>query len=425
MSSILELFLQYPSVTIDSRNVKKGQIYFAIKGARFDGNEFVLQALESGASYCVSSDLKYSENPSVIIVEDTLLSLQQLATEYRKTFNIPFLAITGSNGKTTTKELLAEVMKTKYKVHMTKGNLNNHLGVPLTLLSMPLDTEFAIIEMGANHVGEIDALCRIAVPDYGIVTNIGIAHLEGFGGVEGVKIAKTELYRYLLENKGIGFVNHQEPSLSFINKEEYTSMIGIEENSDLKIELEDTSLSGHLVFSVNGHSYVTNLVGNYNFNNILVALSIGRYFACEPMPMANAVASYMPENNRSQMKKINGMDLILDAYNANPSSVSHAIHNIAGLKNKVKSLILGDMLELGESSQALHRETLLLVQNLSDWSGIFLIGPVYYSLKDEFPAFQFYNDTISAKDSINWKELEGQTVLIKGSRGLKLENLFT
>ena len=423
MNTLLEIFLKYPSVTIDSRSITKDQIFFAIKGESYDGNKFVLQALEAGAAYCVSSDHAFSGHEKIIVVEDTLISLQQLAHDYRLRFKIPFLAVTGSNGKTTTKELLAQTIGTKYKVHMTKGNYNNHLGVPLTLLSMPPDAEFAIIEMGANHVGEIHQLCEIAAPDYGIVTNIGIAHLEGFGGKEGVKKAKIELYRYLNSNGGICFLNSLEGSTAFVKdilNHNFVSILDIDMNLN-KVEVPD---SAYLIFSVDEDIYETSIVGEYNYNNIVVALGIGLYFGCGIHEMAKAVTAYLPSNNRSQLLQYKGTDLILDAYNANPSSVINAIDNLSKLQNKKRSLILGDMLELGDSSTEMHKSILDHLKELACWQDVVLIGPIFYSLKDAYNFFRFHQNTEDAAASIQWQDLAGQTILIKGSRGLKLESLI-
>lgn len=425
MTNLLELFLEHPSVTIDSRSIKKDQIFFAIKGENFDGNDYVLNALQSGASYCVASDPKFTGEPSVMVVPDTLIALQELAHQYRSTFDIPVLAITGSNGKTTTKELLSKVLSTKFKTHMTRGNYNNHLGVPLTLLEMPVDSEFGIIEMGANHIGEIKDLCVIAAPDHGIVTNIGIAHLEGFGGVEGVKKAKSELYEYLQKHNGLSFYNGAEPSVQFLENGQYGQILNISSHDNLDLKLAPTSSGGCLNFTLNGILYNTNLIGNYNFNNILVAIGIGNYFNCDPQQMARAVADYIPENNRSQQKLFKGAKLIMDAYNANPSSMHQAIANLAADRSEIKSLVLGDMLELGELSGKFHLEILDQVQKSGNWRYSTFVGPHFYEFKDSFPEFTFFKSTADAISSWNWDLYTDHVVLIKGSRGLKLESLIS
>lgn len=423
MNSLLDLFIKHPSVTIDSRNINEGQIFFAIKGDNFDGHDFISNAFELGASYCVASDLKYKDYPSVIIVEDTLKALQDLARAYRKTFDIPFFGITGSNGKTTTKELLARVMATRFKTHMTKGNFNNHLGVPLTILAMPNDAEFAIIEMGANHIGEIRELCEICLPTHGLITNIGLAHLEGFGSAEGVKIGKSELMDHLSNQGGVQFINLREESLRFLSKSTENQILFGNENNESLI-LHDDQDNLNLGFIYKDKLYETQLFGAHNFNNILSAFEVGKYFGCDISEMIEAIVQYQPTNNRSQRYQLGDLTILLDAYNANPTSVHHAIQNFGTLVAERKSVILGDMLELGEASSDFHRKVLADLASLSGLNKVILVGAAFYQLRYEFPKYNFYETTIDASRHLDWKDFNGDTLLIKGSRGLKLESLL-
>lgn len=421
MSALLSHFLDHPSVTIDSRDIKAGQIFFAIRGDHFDGNQFVPAALEAGAALCVASDARYEGREKVIVVPDTLIAIQHLARAYRDTFSIPVLAVTGSNGKTTTKELLSRVLATQFNVHVTKGNLNNHLGVPLTLLAMPRETTFAVIEMGANHVGEIYDLCRIARPGSGLITNIGIAHLEGFGGPQGVRTAKSELFRFLEERQGVRFLNMEEESLRFLAEEDKTGIVEISSNEAGLYPV--ASGDGYLAYRLGEEICHTHLVGSYNFNNVLAAFSIGKYFGCDPKAMSGAIASYRPDNNRSQRMRYRDADLILDAYNANPSSVAQALNNLSALPAGRKAAILGDMLELGEDYLRYHRQILMQAREAGTLDRVYLVGPHYFELKEDFPEFYFYESTELALAGIKWEQLSGYTVLVKGSRGLKLETL--
>lgn len=422
MTTLLKYYLDYPSVTIDSRNIRSGQIFFAIKGEHFDGNNFVLQALEAGAALCVASDTALKGHENVLIVEDTLVALQNLAREYRETFKFPVLAITGSNGKTTSKELLATVLNTKYKVHYTAGNLNNHLGVPLTLLATPPDADFAVIEMGANHQGEISSLCSIAMPKFGAITNIGAAHLEGFGGMEGVKKGKSELFKYLMANDGLFFLNIEEKSLDFLKAHDDRIMnIGFDSEEIARSERESEFLS----FEFQGNSVETHLVGQYNLSNVLLAFGVGRYFGCDPNKMCEAIAEYIPKNNRSQMTKFHGVHVIMDAYNANPSSVLSAIDNLNKMPETKKGVFLGDMLELGEDSASFHKKILDRIHEIGTFSFVSLIGPQYRQFETAYPEFQFFDSTSDVLEEIDWQQLKDFTILIKGSRGMQLEKLLT
>ncbi|MCO6461723.1 MAG: UDP-N-acetylmuramoyl-tripeptide--D-alanyl-D-alanine ligase [Saprospiraceae bacterium] len=423
MISLLDYFLEFPSVTIDSRTIIPGQIFFAIKGENFDGNRFVDQAIEKGVALCISSDPTFKGRDKVIVVEDTLVALQNLATEYRKTFRIPVLAITGSNGKTTTKELLAAVLNTRYKTHYTQGNLNNHLGVPLTILATPGDAEFLIVEMGANHIGEIKHLCEIAHPDYGAISNIGIAHLEGFGSPEGVKKAKSELFHYINKFGKKFFLNTEEISLSFLN--DPTNPLIEEVNSTKTHLMLHQSPQDFLCLKYFEQIVGTHLVGNYNFNNVLLSIGIGKYFGCHEAEMITAIADYVPRNSRSQMIKYQEVDIILDAYNANPSSMLQAIDNLMNMPSRNKGIILGDMLELGQESEKYHRQILEKIRGVGDKLDlVVLIGPQFKGLSEGFQHFKYYNGIEEANKSFRLSDYRDYLVLIKGSRGMKLEQLI-
>ena len=417
------LFLQHSEIVTDSRQVTTGSLFFALKGDRFDGNEYAQMALEHGASFAVIDDSRYYLDDRTFLVEDVLATLQQLANHHRKQFRIPVLAITGTNGKTTTKELIFAVLSRKYKTLATTGNLNNHIGVPLTLLKITRETEIAIIEMGANHPGEIDALCNIAEPTHGIITNIGKAHLEGFGGFEGVVRTKTELYRYLGSCQGIAFVNTGNPILAGhsegLNIIPYdTSLSNITEN---KIHPGQPCLTVEAEIDGMKLSVATRLFGRYNAENIVAAACIGHYFEVGTGDIKEAIESYRPVNNRSQVVQTRFNLLILDMYNANPSSMELALKDFAGSSHEKKTLILGDMLELGNECDNEHQLILDLIEKLK-FDDVYLVGPVFTRLnrKREWICFQ---DSELAKMWLDFHRILNNTILLKGSRGIKLEIL--
>jgi UDP-N-acetylmuramoyl-tripeptide--D-alanyl-D-alanine ligase len=421
--NIYDLFFQHPEISIDSRQIKEGSLFFALKGEAFDGNEFANNALTNGASYAIIDDPRYKVGDRTILVENSLTLLQRLANFHRKHFDIPVLAITGTNGKTTTKELLFSVLSKNYKTLATQGNLNNHIGVPLTLLRLKPETEIAIIEMGANHPGEIDVLCRIAEPTHGIITNIGKAHLEGFGGFDGVIKAKTELYHFLRSHNGVAFVNSSNSLLEQfkegMNVVSYNNGEStIDENNDfqknpflkLKVKLGEQEIK-----------LSTNLFGSYNAENISAAASIGYFFKIEPLKIKEAIESYIPQNNRSQVLKTNNNLLILDMYNANPSSLALALQDFSDSAYDKKVVIIGDMLELGEESDKEHQAILELIEKL-ELNEVYLVGPVFTRInrKRDWLCFQ---DSDLANIWIEHHRLTNKTILIKGSRGIKLEKL--
>ena len=419
IQDIHNLFLQCKSVSIDTRKIEKDSMFFAIKGENFDANTFAVKALELGALFVVVDNASYVIDERTILVENSLESLQALAKFHRAYLKLPIIALTGSNGKTTTKEIINVVIAKKYKTKATVGNLNNHIGVPLTLLSFTKDTEIGIVEMGANHKKEIEFLCEIAQPDFGYITNFGKAHLEGFGGVEGVIQGKSEMYEYLAKKDKLVFVNLEDP----IQIEKSTGIksftFGINNaNADLKIN--SIKANPFVVIDYDNFSVKSHLIGLYNANNINAAIAIGYYFKVEEEDMKQAIETYIPENNRSQLLRIDSNQIILDAYNANPSSMAVAITNFLQLENQNKVMILGDMFELGDESKQEHKLIVdsLLNQNKSE---CYLIGKSFYENKvaqeniqffDTFDAFVAHLKTIHFKDN---------TILIKGSRGMALE----
>ncbi|MCX3264486.1 UDP-N-acetylmuramoyl-tripeptide--D-alanyl-D-alanine ligase [Pedobacter agri] len=420
-------FLENPTVSTDTRNITPGCIFFALKGDHFNANEFAAQALEKGASFVVIDEEIYAINEKCLLVEDVLTALQNLARYHREQLNIPVIGLTGSNGKTTSKELVNAVLTERFKTFATFGNLNNHIGVPLSILSITHDVEIAVIEMGANHQKEIELLCSIAQPTHGIITNVGMAHLDGFGGFEGVKKGKAELYAYLKENNGYTFINRDNAHLmemsatSGLNKliyygtENGNTIKGNLKSSDPFIEVEWTN---HDVSSV----VKTNLTGSYNFENILAAICIGDFFDMNPEEINIGLANYQPKNNRSQLTKTDHNTVICDFYNANPSSMTAALNNIAVLSADKKSAILGDMFELGPESNLQHEKIAKQAFD-SGLNQLILIGKYFYALKDQFDAL-FFETPAEAAAYIQQNPIENHLVLLKGSRGMKLESLL-
>ncbi len=414
---LLKLFLASSGVSTDTRNIQTGNLFFALKGSNFNGNLFVEKALQMGADYAISGEYNGADH-RVIKVENVLFSLQELAKEYTKYLSIPILAITGSNGKTTTKELIAAVLAKKLQLNSTKGNLNNEIGVPLTILSTSQKTAFLIVEMGANHQGEIERLSEIARPNFGIITNIGKAHLEGFGGIEGVKRGKSELYRYLARNQGKIFINQDDDVLMSL----------LPNNVELlKFNASDFIIAEDFPYlKLNYHSKTINtfLTGNYNVANVAAAFAIGKYFGVNEDDIADAISSYCPKNNRSELIEFNGLKVIKDAYNANPSSVMSSISSFFKSEIKGKVLILGDMLELGEYAEEEHRNILKFSASNQNISQVILIGPIYFSIKESFPQFLFFRNVDEAKANIKLEAFVDKTILLKGSRGIALEKLL-
>ncbi|MHA7059714.1 UDP-N-acetylmuramoyl-tripeptide--D-alanyl-D-alanine ligase [Aquimarina sp. M1] len=420
IARIHELFLKSDGISTDTRKIKNNTIFFALKGANFDGNTYAQKAIEKGASYAIIDDKKFLISDQYILVENTLKTLQDLATYHRKYLAIPIIALTGSNGKTTTKELINCVLSSKYNTTATEGNLNNHIGVPLTLLSMDKHTEIGIVEMGANHKKEIDFLCNIAYPDFGYITNIGKAHLEGFGSLEGVLIGKTELYRHIKKHGKLIFLNQEDDIL-------YKAAEGIQSftfsqnlESDVTIQLQAANPMVQVIYENN----ITNshLIGAYNFTNIASAIAIGHYFRIDPEQIQAAITSYIPSNNRSQIIKKNDTTIILDAYNANPSSMNAAIDNFQQLEYTCKTVFLGDMFELGEIAESEHQKITNKLTKTS-FNKIYLIGQNFFDTETEDERIQKYESFQCLKDTVFISEIRG-AVLIKGSRGMKLERIL-
>jgi len=419
---IYNKYLAYPKVCTDSRAIEEGSMFFALKGENFDANEFALQAIEQGAAFAVVDDKTLPQNDKFICVENVVETLQDLARHHRNQFDIPFIAITGTNGKTTTKELAFAVLSKKYKVLATKGNFNNHIGVPLTLLRLEKDHEIAIIEMGANHLGEINFLCQIADPDYGIITNIGKAHLKGFGSFDGVLKAKTELYRYINSKFGKIFVQKADTLLmkeSELNDRIYYGS-GSEYSGDYSYS-EDGKIELHLNVKGKDISFSTNLFGSFNFDNLLSAYCIGATFSVPFNQIDAALSSYMPDNNRSQVIKSFSNTIILDAYNANPSSVELALTSFSKLEGKEKVIILGDMLELGSEEENEHKKIIELIHQL-EFKDVILVGSIFGKINDKgyksFPSVEELNKYLEGNS------IENSRILVKGSRGIALEKLL-
>jgi len=408
--SLYELYKEHFLVDTDTRNIRKNTIFFALKGANFNGNTFAEKALALGANYAIVDEKVYQTNSRIILVDDVLQTLQKLANYHRNQLEIPFIGLTGSNGKTTTKELIHAVLNKKYHAIATKGNLNNHIGVPLTLLSIQPEHEIAIIEMGANHQKEIEFLCSICEPDYGYITNFGKAHLEGFGGVEGVIKGKSELYTYLKENHKTAIVNPDDKIQ--VKKTENIKKIFFDRD---KIQLKRTN--PFLSVNYNSNTIQTQIIGTYNFNNITAAITFGELFKVLEKDIINALETYVSENNRSQIIEKNNTKIILDAYNANPSSMKVALENFAALEEEGQLIILGDMFELGVESEKEHQAIADLASSLQLESQYF-IGEHFYKVNTTHKKFKTFDDF---KSYIDKHPIQQKSILIKGSRGMRLE----
>tara|TARA_Y100001935_G_scaffold246371_1_gene240966 strand:- start:1203 stop:2483 length:1281 start_codon:yes stop_codon:yes gene_type:complete len=406
------------TLDIDSRSIRNGSMFFAIKGENFDGNKFANEALEKGSKIAVidSGDVNFNNNNNIIKVDDSLKTLQDLALFHRKSVKSKIVAITGSNGKTTTKELIHSVLSTSHKTISTEGNFNNHLGVPLSLLRIKDDTEFSVIELGANNFGEIEILSKISEPDYGYITNFGKAHLEGFKNISGVIKGKTELYNWLIENDKTLILNYDDPEqLKFKSSNHFS--FGSKLNSKHVFEKLD---SKNVTVKCDGIVYKSNLYGDYNFSNICCAISIGLEFGIKPKLIQEKLKYYSSKNNRSELIKINNKNIVLDAYNANPTSVEFAIKSF--IKNKgTKALVLGDMFELGENSAIEHKKIIDIIDELNIDRCIF-IGEEFYKAKQDSVKNIFF------KTKEDFYELGGilkeENILIKGSRGMQMEDIL-
>jgi len=424
---LYDYYLENPVISTDTRNITPDCMFFALKGDLFNANEFAVQAIEKGAAYAIVDEDKYAQHEKCVLVENVLSTLQDLARHHRKQLNIPVIGLTGSNGKTTSKELVNAVLAERYKTFATFGNLNNHIGVPLSILSITDDVQIAVIEMGANHQKEIELLCTIAQPTHGIITNVGMAHLDGFGGFEGVKKGKAELYAYLKATNGYTFINRDNSfllemsavaglnKLIYYGSENGNTIKGTLKSSDPFIEVDWTN---HEVSSL----VKTNLTGSYNFENILAAICIGDFFDMSPEEINTGLSNYEPKNNRSQLTKTEKNTVICDFYNANPSSMTAALKNIAVLSADKKIAILGDMFELGPESLGQH-EIIAKQASESGLDQLVFIGKDFYAFKNAIGG-AFFETPAEAAIYLQENPVQGHLVLLKGSRGMKLESLL-
>ncbi len=433
LEQLYSIFCQHPEVCTDTRKLTVGCLFFALKGDSFDGNRFAAQALEQGAAYAVVDDPHQAQTADrCLLVPDVLAALQGLATHHRRQFDIPVVAIGGSNGKTTTKELVSAVLSSRYPCHFTKGNFNNHIGVPLTLLSMPLGTEIAIIEVGTNQPGDIDELCRITEPTHGLLTNIGKEHLEGFGSLAGVKKAEGELYRYLAQTKGCAFVNASEKYLNtmsrsvarkvtYARREVYDPNDG---NIDIRL-LDESSFVRAAFLSDEGPEVEVNtqLMGRHNFNNVMTAIALGIYFKIPGANIKTALEAYTPSNNRSQLLQRGSNTILLDAYNANPSSMKPALETLAAMSAPRKVAILGDMRELGADSPKEHQAMLRFAAKLR-LNMIVLVGSEFGQTGFTLHKALHFPDAAAAKVWFDAQVFEHTAILLKGSRGMRLEKIL-
>jgi len=414
-----QLFLEFPQVCTDTRKISPNCIFFALKGDNFNGNKYAAQALEKGASYAIVDEEEFAGSDNTILVKNVLTTLQNLSQFHRNYCKAKVIGLTGSNGKTTTKELITAVLSKKYKTIATKGNLNNHIGVPLTLLSITPDMEMAIVEMGANHLNEIEFLCKLAEPDFGYITNFGKAHLEGFGSEEGVIKGKSELYDFLTSHNKSVFFNADDP----IQKEKLSTVIkkfGYSQNDNEFFNIKLIGADPFVKIAVGDIHITTQLVGSYNFTNCCAAILIGKYFNVEMDEIKKGIENYIPQNNRSQIIDKNGHHIILDAYNANPTSMKAALENFQQLKADYKVAFLGDMFELGKTAEKEHQEICNIATNMN-FDQVFLIGENFFKTKSDCSKFKSFDHL---KETLNNKTLKNATILIKGSRGMALERIL-
>ena len=431
ISSLYQLFLRAGKVSTDSRKIEPGCLFFALRGDNFNGNQYALAALEKGATYAIVDDPGLGANDKCIVVHDVLQTLQDLARHHRRQLHIPIIAITGSNGKTTTKELIATVLSSQYPMHYTQGNLNNHIGVPLTLLQLDPRIEVAVIEMGANHQGEIDQLCRIAEPTHGLITNIGKAHLEGFGGIEGVKKGKSELYRYLAETNGLAFVNNDEPFLlelsSPVKKRIFYELSENPAPNHKPYEVKLLQLQPFIqvAFLDEKEQLIetgSKLMGVHNFQNIKTAVTLGKYFKVPGAKIKAAIENYNPNMNRSQWVPFGSNSILLDAYNANPSSMEATLRSFAENGSANKVVILGDMFELGDDAPIEHKRIAQFANNLG-FEQVVLVGKHFAAAAQQLGCLHFDN-VEELKGWFTGQNWENKAILIKGSRGMALEKVL-
>lgn len=422
LEKLYEFFLEHPVIQTDTRTLKKGELFFALKGPNFNGNQFAASALENGAAGVVIDEPIDIDGENIFKVDDVLGTLQQLALHHRKQFNIPFIAITGSNGKTTTKELLHAVLASSFKTYTTQGNLNNHIGIPLTLLSIQRDAEMAVIEMGANHQKEIEAYCKYVLPTHGLITNCGKAHLEGFGGVEGVRKGKGELYDFLATNNGVAFINSDLEYLMLMSekikqKVYYGNYMGSFKTSILQYNPFMALALDHP--SINPLKIYTHLVGAYNKPNVDAAIGIGHFFKIPFDTICNAIQGYLPSNARSQLIVKGSNTIILDAYNANPNSMQAALENFSKNPATHKIIMLGAMMELGRDALNEHQEIIEMIKKM-EYQQVILVGGAFESTTHSFAYFNHVDDVVYWLKN---HRPENSTILIKGSRSMKMEKI--
>ncbi len=421
ISELYEIYKKHPSVQTDTRKLKEeGDIFFALKGPSFNGNEFARMAIDEGATYAVIDEKKFEIPGKTILVDDVLIALQQLATHHRRQFTIPFLGITGSNGKTTTKELIHSVISTTCKAYTTEGNLNNHIGVPLTLLKIKDDADIAIIEMGANHIGEIASYCQIALPTHGLITNCGKAHLEGFGSEEGVRKAKGELFDHLRTlTHGYAFVMWDYDYLRQMSKG-ISGIIKYGTRKDAhvigKVSKNNPLLEVEIIQGIDEKKIKTQLVGEYNLPNVLAAITVGKFFKVPEVKIRSAIENYIPSNSRSQLVEKEGNKIILDAYNANPTSMKLAVENFSKLPGD-KVLILGSMAELGKESELEHKQLIELIKKHT-WKEVTLVGQEFSKIHHHYKQF---SNSEEARKWFREQKFENVNILIKGSRSMQME----
>ncbi len=422
IEQLYQVYQQYPSVQTDTRKLKKGDLFFALKGPSFNGNSFAQLALEAGAAYAVIDEKEFSINNKTILVDDVLKTLQELALYHRKKLSIPFIAITGSNGKTTTKELVNAVLSGTFKTYTTKGNLNNHIGIPLTILDVQPDAEIAVIEMGANHQKEIEGYCTYTLPTHGIITNCGKAHLEGFGGIEGVRKGKGELFSYLKQHNGTAFVMWDYDYLQEMSKGIPVLITYGTKNASVTGKALESELFLNVAIEkgVSIKNIHTQLVGEYNLPNVLVAATIGNYFNISGNKIKEAIEAYTPSNSRSQLIKKGDNDIILDAYNANPSSMKAAIENFAKSSFEEKVLMLGAMAELGAESLDEHNTIIELIKTYN-WKAVVLVGGDFQKTTHSFISL---SNAAEAADWFHEQQFHHTAILIKGSRSMQMEKVL-
>ena len=422
IEELYSIYLEHPSIETDTRKIKEGDIFFALKGPNFNGNNYVEEAFKRGAFYCVCDEMSAITTGRILYVENVLITLQQLAKHHRQQFSIPFIGITGSNGKTTTKELVHEVLSTTYKCYTTKGNLNNHIGIPITILSVKKDAEIAVIEMGANHLKEIEGYCLYTMPTHALITNCGKAHLEGFGSEEGVQKGKGELFEYILKTNGTVFLNSDYDyllamSADIKNKITYGSVdatyVGRAKDGEHLLEVEIIKGAGINIIK-------TQLAGNYNLPNVMAAVCIGKYFGVPDDKIKNALEAYVPTNSRSQIIKKETNTILLDAYNANPSSMKVAIENFALMDGENKIVILGGMMELGNESMNEHAAIIDLLSKYK-WMQVVVAGKDFINLPSSILHF---NDATEIAGWFKKQQFKNATILIKGSRSMAMEKVL-